>query len=503
MKHFLLLITVFLLKNVAAQNVGIGTTTPLARLHVADSSVVFTGPATLPATPANPSISGTGVRMMWYPDKAAFRAGALLQDITAPNAGTYWNKDSIGLISFATGLNTKAKGDYSIAMGDYSQAIGSSSTAIGHRTLANGEGSTALGEATKSDGIYSFAVGNSTLAKGDISTAMGHYTKATALYSTAMGYISEANGVGSTAMGYLTQANGIASTAMGNYTEANNTYSTAVGYHSIASGYGSTAVGDYTKANGYFSLVAGRYNDTIVASQNAVSTTTPLFIIGNGNSNADRTNAFVVLKNGYVAIGDNGNPVNKLQITGTITNTSLLDNSGMMTLGYTSSTNMVFDQNDIQVRLGGDTSDLYLQRLGGRIGIGNTGTPAYQLELSRNSAGKPGTNTWSIASDSRLKQNINPYTDGLQQLMQIRPVTYHYNEQSGYDTRPEYVGIIAQDLQKIAPYMVGTVKREKGDFLSVDNGAMTYMLINAVKELKLQIEMLQVEIQALKLKIPQ
>lgn len=44
--------------------VGIGTNTPLARLHVADSSVVFTGPPLLGINPKNPPISGAGVRMM-------------------------------------------------------------------------------------------------------------------------------------------------------------------------------------------------------------------------------------------------------------------------------------------------------------------------------------------------------------------------------------------------------------------------------------------------------
>ena len=58
----------------SAQNVGIGTLSPVARLHVADSSVVFTAIGDIPATPGNVPVSGAGRRMMWYPDKAAFRA---------------------------------------------------------------------------------------------------------------------------------------------------------------------------------------------------------------------------------------------------------------------------------------------------------------------------------------------------------------------------------------------------------------------------------------------
>ena len=39
------------------------------------------------------------------------------------------------------------------------------------------------------------------------------------------------------------------------------------------------------------------------------------------------------------------------------------------------------------------------------VGIG-TMFPSAQLELSTDSAKKPSTNTWTIASDSRLKTNI-------------------------------------------------------------------------------------------------
>ena len=77
-----------------AVNVGIGTITPNARLHVSDSNVLFTGPLTIPGTTTYyPPASGPGSRMMWYPQKAAFRVGFVDDD-------KQWNKDSIGLYSF-------------------------------------------------------------------------------------------------------------------------------------------------------------------------------------------------------------------------------------------------------------------------------------------------------------------------------------------------------------------------------------------------------------------
>jgi hypothetical protein len=422
-----------------------------------------------------------------------------------------WHKDSVGFGSLSYGIGNKAKGKHSFAVGNNSNAIGDYSTAMGYGVNANGFTSIAMGYRTIASGATSFAIGYNTIADGQFSTVSGESSTAIGFVSTAMGSQTTASNFFTTSMGSSTTASGSTSTAMGYNTTASGDYSTAIGSSTTASGEGSTAMGVFSIAkgdiatvtgykniaNGYSSLVTGMYNDSLVAAQTTVTTTTPLFIVGNGNTNLDRSNAFVVLKNGNVAIGDNGNPVNRLHITGG-TGASLSSSSGYITTGFISSTNMVIDNNELQVRLNGAASDLYLQNNGGNIAVGNTGVPAYQLELSTNSAGKPGSSSWSIASDSRLKQNINPYTQGLQQLLQIKPVTYNYNEKSGFDTKPEYVGIIAQDLQKIAPYMVSTVKRKDAEYLSVDNSAMTYMLINAVKEQQQQIELLKAEIELLK-----
>lgn len=48
---------------------------------------------------------------------------------------------------------------------------------------------------------------------------------------------------------------------------------------------------------------------------------------------------------------------------------------------------------------------LLLNPAGGNVGIG-TNAPTYQLHVSSDSAAKPGTNTWTISSDVRLKENI-------------------------------------------------------------------------------------------------
>ena len=158
--------------------IGIGTNIPTARLHVADSSVVFTGPTTLPASLGPPPIQGAGIRMMWYPEKAAFRVGRVTNNI--------WNRDSIGNYSFASGYNTKAKGSYSTAMGRDTEANGYISTAMGYSTDAIGDASTAMGYSTDATGDYSTAMGRYTKANGYACTTIGNYNEPIVTPQTAV-----------------------------------------------------------------------------------------------------------------------------------------------------------------------------------------------------------------------------------------------------------------------------------------------------------------------------
>ena len=127
------------------------------------------------------------------------------------------------------------------------------------------------------------------------------------------------------------------------------------------------------------------------------------------------------------------------------------------------------------------------------MGIGLNATNPNYLLFVDGSAGKPGGGSWTNSSDRRLKDNINPYAHGLDEIKRIDPVTFQYNELSGYDTAPEHVGVIAQELQEVAPYMVSTNKNS--GYLDVNNSAMTYMLVNAVKELSDENELLKSHIE--------
>lgn len=216
---------------------------------------------------------------------------------------------------------------------------------------------------------------------------------------------------------------------------------------------------------------------------------------------------------GNVGIGTNS-PDTKFTVNGAIkaTQTLIVDNAGTnsgtapdITLGSASGEGIGSQRTTGTNQWGLDFYTNFTRKMvilnGGNVGIG-TSSPAFKLEVN-GTAAKPGGGSWTATSDSRLKQNIRPYTDGLNTLLRINPVTYHYNEKSGYDTDAEHIGVIAQELQPIAPYMVteSPIKAEDSSpYLTVDNSAMTYMLINAIKEQQKMIDQLHRENAALSAK---
>ncbi|MBK8829387.1 MAG: hypothetical protein IPN60_00745 [Saprospiraceae bacterium] len=304
-----------------AGKVGINTSAPLAMLHVADSSVVFTGGASPPQTPGNPPVSGAGVRMMWYPDKAAFRAGLA--------EGTSWDKVNVGNYSFAAGAGTIASGNVSTATGTGTVASGVFTTAMGSGTIAQGGSSTAMGNSTIASGNVSTAMGTQSIASGESSIAMGNHSIASGDNSTATGLFTTASGFHTTAMGNSTTASGNSSTAMGSFTKASGDNSTSMGNSTTASGNSSTAMGLSVTARAYASLAIGQYNDSIASSSPTTwITTDPAFVIGNGTADNARSNAFMVLKNGNTGISATPVAGQKLTVGGKTTTTNLQMTSG-------------------------------------------------------------------------------------------------------------------------------------------------------------------------------
>ena len=134
----------------------------------------------------------------------------------------------------------------------------------------------------------------------------------------------------------------------------------------------------------------------------------------------------------------------------------------------------------------------------GNVGIGTTG-PSYQLELSTDSAAKPSTNTWTIASDARIKTETGEYTKGLDAVLSLRPVTYRYNGKAGMvDNGEDKISIIAQEAINAFPECVGSYMtklneddEEETEVLNWNGHALTFALVNSIKELAARLEALE------------
>lgn len=137
---------------------------------------------------------------------------------------------------------------------------------------------------------------------------------------------------------------------------------------------------------------------------------------------------------------------------------------------------------------------------------------------------KPGGGPWgSGGSDARIKNVLGSYTHGLNEIKQLTPQRYtfkgndvvgeeatgvsHPEQKAGgpnprsrhfgvAERKDEFVGLIAQDVEGVMPEMVKKIAgkidgQDVSDYRRLDSNALTYALINAVKELAARVEALE------------
>lgn len=100
------------------------------------------------------------------------------------------------------------------------------------------------------------------------------------------------------------------------------------------------------------------------------------------------------------------------------------------------------------------------------------------------------------SSDIRLKENVRKIENALALIDKINGVRYDWKDEyvqskggaDGYFIRKQDVGVIAQDLLQVLPEIVG----ERADgILAVKYERLVALLIEAIKELKLEVEQLK------------
>jgi len=139
----------------------------------------------------------------------------------------------------------------------------------------------------------------------------------------------------------------------------------------------------------------------------------------------------------------------------------------------------------------GDTNAVF----SGLVSVNATNTPRYSFNAGNstvsgivarftNSTGSctidPTNSSLSCSSDARLKKNVAQIntSDTLTKLSQLSPVFYNWNSED--DTESQHAGFLAQQLQAVLPDLVST---DDNGYLSVNYGGLTPYLAAGIQQL--------------------
>ena len=487
-------------------NVGIGTTSPSAKLHVAGTARITDKLTLAPSGDTALDVS-TG---------SIYKAGALFLHTKGGAANTGLGNQALS--SVTTGARNTAEGYKALL----ANKTGNDNTASGNQALASntsGNGNTASG---------TFALFSNT--SGGFNTASGYG----ALYSNTIG--SSNTALGDSALLYNTS--GIGNTATGAGVLAHNTtgqYNTANGYSALFSntlGEGNTAsgalalffntTGSFNTATGYGALYAntGGSGNTATGDSALLSNTT-----GSGNTaSGARALASNATGNdntasGYSALFSNTTGKNNLAAGTRALQANTVGNGNSATgrralysnttgNNNTASGNAALFYNtsgSSNIALGA-AAGIYVTTGSANIEIGNYGMPgdsattrigsvqtrtfiagirgavtgvANAIPVLIDSSGQLGT----TFSSRRFKKDIQDMGDATARLLELRPVTFRYKQEqtlpNGQEIPPEY-GLIAEEVAEILPDLV--VYDEDGQPLTVKYHLLGAMLLNELKK---------------------
>ena len=96
-------------------------------------------------------------------------------------------------------------------------------------------------------------------------------------------------------------------------------------------------------------------------------------------------------------------------------------------------------------------------------------------------------------SDKRVKTNIKTIDNGLEKISKLRGVSYNRTD---IDDKSNKIGVIAQEVKEVLPEVV--IYNEDDDKYGVEYGKMAGVFIEAIKELKAEVDSLKQEIKNLK-----
>ena len=229
-------------------------------------------------------------------------------------------------------------------------------------------------------------------------------------------------------------------------------------------------------ATGTWNIVAGTAN--IASSAGTAGSVSNALTINNGGSGSASGSTF----NGSGAVTISYNTIGAPSTTGA-------GASGTWGISISGTANNA-------TNLGGVAASSYL------TSVPNASTQVSSLGVGTSASGTSGeiratgNITAYYSSDARLKENVQPIPDALDSIDKINGVTFDWTadflkdqgEEDGYFVRKHDVGVIAQEIQAVLPEAVA--EREDG-YLAVKYDRIVPLLIQAIKELKAEVETLK------------
>jgi len=123
---------------------------------------------------------------------------------------------------------------------------------------------------------------------------------------------------------------------------------------------------------------------------------------------------------------------------------------------------------------------IFVNRSGGNVGIA-TESPQFRLHVN-GTAGKPGGGSWSVASDARLKKDIERLDGALEAMLELKGVTFEYVDAAAIgELGGERMGLVAQDVEVVFPDWI-----EEGEdgFKRMTVRGFEAVVVEAMRELR-------------------
>ena len=457
---------------------GVGSTTPLAPLHVTRLNTVASVESELMrySLPGN-SFAGDELSTYWYTQGSTHKLAKMsVINEGSGRAGFRFGTTNDGAVTTPNRIAITGDGRLGVGITSPSatfEVVGTASTTVlnipNTTAITNGAitmaGSRFIHAYTSNSvfvglnagnfttsGSYNTGIGASalsTITNGHSNVALGPSALAgvtTGTRNVGIGYLAIGSGSGggndNIAIGYGAASSGSVS---GNYNTSVGGYSgrvigassgnTLVGYsagYSLTGG-GNTLIG----YNAGYNLVGGTNNIIIGYNVHATSTTmTQGLNIGNLIFGTALDGTGTTLSSGKVGIGTS-TPGEKLTVVGTIQSTSLLGGS----------TNLTVDANGNIIR---------------------------------------------DPSDGALKENVVTLSNSLSKIMSLRGVRYEWKDKTRFGTASE-IGVIAQEVEMVVPEVVSS----GGVYKSVNIKNLVALLIEGIKELKIQVDVVRDKVVAI------